>query len=341
VVGFRVQPWPKPGDWDRGGEVRGQRLRALAALPQFGDDPDATSRASVEFTSSSSLMLHTVCGRRRYASPSFYIHRRFMETRLGFGLFSEATWREHIDCILPHNPNRTRRELERALAFLQEDMDNDEWLEDQGGRFEALRFLVEWALKYRVDVIAALLDADMLHVGTNLLPRLDSDEDSLGFQSQSLMAIATRDVCSPAAVDLLIARGADPETFMYRGGDEPMFGPGGLARRDVTGDWEGRREDKAAIIRSLCRAGACAYLACEQYGGHPEPTIPRRGWKQEHAACWALHEEQVAQRAKDARVKIGNMIALVGIVSFWRRLAAAPGSAAAKKARLRFERAAA
>ena len=266
-----------------------------------------------------------------------------METRLDLDLFADESWREHMHIFCHDGYPRARETEDEAFARLKEAMDDTEW-DDPDEPFQAIRLLVEWALKYRIDGIAALLYADMLHVGRRLFPQVSSGSHSPGFRSRSLMAIAARDVCSPEAVDFLLSRGADPEAEMYEGGwPEPTSGPGSLAIRDVAGDWKGSSTDKAAIIRSLCLAGADAYLPYEKYhAAWCDCKLEYPGvWKRQMDACWALCEEQAAKRARDTRVKIGNMVALIGIVSFWRRLAAAPGSAAAKKARLRFERAAA
>ena len=353
---FRVQPWPTLNEWDhvRNTEVCDRKTDELEALPVFGNDPDALTRGHVEVPTEDGDS-QILSGYHRYDDPMFHLHRRVMETRLGFDLFADVSWRNHVRTFAFDEDERDEggegdegngganlegEEADGLFYDLRDEMDSGDWVRFMGQPFLDLRLLVEWALKHRVDGISALLDADMLHVGSHLFPRMRTGWNPRPVRSRSLMAIAAYDVCSPAAVDLLLSRGADPDACMCEEGAAPTFGPPALAWQDVAGEWEGEREDKAAIIRSLCRGGACVGAPHVMYGQTADPEMPRSGWEEEHAMCWALYQAQAAQRVRDTRIKVGNLIALVGIVSFWRRVAAAPGSRAAKRARVRFEEAA-
>ena len=48
--------------------------------------------------------------------------------------------------------------------------------------------------------------------------------------------------------------------------------------------------------------------------------------------CNQLFQEELERASRDARQRLETVVALVGIVSFWRRVAASPDSKAAKAA---------
>ena len=158
-----------------------------------------------------------------------------------------------------------------------------------------------------------------------------------GGEAESLLGIAAKKVCSPRAVRMLLDKGADPNTefahLTSNGGDLPTCGLGGLALNDIQGAWEGSFEDKMQILTMLTEAGGETFNAIQMYDG-------REAFKKELAVAHELFSKECDRRSLAARTRLENVVALAGIVSFWRRAAAEPDSRAAKQARLRFERAA-
>jgi hypothetical protein len=320
---FRVQPWP--ARW--GFETERELEKKLNALPPFGDDSDLDRRVPAEYDHEDMQEVQFTNPSDHFDRPFFGLHRLVMERKLGIDLWEEPSWRRLMRPYCEGDDDMDEDEEEDAFLNLKHDMDeNEEWgFEDE--RYPALRLLVTWAMEHRLDGIAALLDADMLHVGSRLFPWETAHSHSLGGKSRSLIAIAALDMCSPAAVDMLLSRGADPEAEMCPRGDDPTYGPGSLARCDRQGNWDGKDDDKMAILRSLCRAGADAYLPMEEY-----EYGDRRFYKEELQACRKLFCEQCDHREQDMRVRLGNVVAVLGIISFWRRVAYAPGSIAARAA---------
>lgn len=75
------------------------------------------------------------------------------------------------------------------------------------------------------------LDAGWLHVGDALFPPCEQEWHSSfeSGESESLLSMAAREICSSNAVSILLARGADPNRhlvhFSFNGAMNPTCGP--------------------------------------------------------------------------------------------------------------------
>ena len=200
------------------------------------------------------------------------------------------------------------------------------------------RLLVEWLMEHRLDGLELLLDEEMLHVGDQLFQphQEECHWGHVGGASQSLLAIASRDVCSPAAVRMLLSRGADPNGELwhlsFNEAYYPTSGPGALAYMDKLYVWDGPVDAKIEILTALGNAGGEMCRAYDAYNG--AIALPRcsRDFERELRACEALFDQELKRNAQRVRTRLENVVALNGIVSFWRRAAAAPGSKAARAA---------
>ena len=108
--------------------------------------------------------------------------------------------------------------------------------------------------------------------------------------------------------------------------DLPTCGPGALACLDVRGEWPAFPADKLAILTALANAGGEMCDAWSEYQSDKEAH------KAEFELCSKLFDAEIQRNQADARQRLETVVALVGIVSFWRRVAAAPDSKAAKAA---------
>ena len=182
-----------------------------------------------------------------------------------------------------------------------------------------------------LDCLAFLIRHGILHVGEDLFPPCTQEwkEDGDVGEAESLLSLAAKDACSPAAVRLLLDHGADPNGELvpcsFNGGYLPTCGPGALAGLDVRGEWSASPADKLAILTTLANAGGETLEACEEYRN-------ATGHEAARAVCNQLFQEELERASRDARQRLETVVALVGIVSFWRRVAAAPDSKAAKAA---------
>ena len=145
--------------------------------------------------------------------------------------------------------------------------------------------------------------------------------------SRTLLSLAAKDVCSPAAVRLLLDHGADPNGELaprsFNGGYSPTCGPGALV---CLGDeWTTNTDVKLAILTALADAGG---EMCDAYMYQSD----KAAHKAEYELCSKLFDAEIQRKQADARQRLETVVALVGIVSFWRRVAAAPDSKAAKAA---------
>ena len=265
----------------------------------------------------------------------FGVYIEYMETELDFDIFKEQSWRKILwggcegsgasdDCMSD--------EADEELEALKEEMiENDLWGFRYDGRdgLAALRMLITWLMEHRLDIIINLLDEGMLHVGNALFPACFQpwhDAFSSG-EAESLLSIAARDVCNPNAVRMLLGRGADPNCELvhlsFNGQYDPTCGPGGLACHDVRGYWRGSKENKLEVLTALAEAGG---EMCDAYDWYDRKSDK---FTAELQLCARLWSEEMARVQQKARVRFENVVALNGIVSFWRRLAALPGSKAA------------
>ena len=142
---------------------------------------------------------------------------------------------------------------------------------------------------------------------------------------------------------LLLEHGADPNGELvhlsFNGAYLSTCGPEGLAKLDVRCNWTNRFADKMEVITLLGNAGGEMCGAYSEYCNGKEHEHEEcyseycDGKEHEHeqecSVCSALFQEELGRKSRVARARFETVVALVGIISFWRRAAAAPGSAAA------------
>lgn len=259
--------------------------------------------------------------------------RRAGELPRTFDLFAQKSWRSEMwsSCHLPVNKNRLMNaQADEAFEDLKERM-CDDWMVGVD-TCAAVRAMVMWLMGHDLDGLMFLLRNGHLHVGNDLFPSCTQEWQSLeGGEAESLLSLAAKDACSPAAVRLLLDHGADPNCVMvpisHNGGYLPECGPGALACLDVRGEWMSNfTEKKLAILTALGNAGGEMCDAWSQYERHNDTH------KAEFDLCSKLFDDEIERTRANARQRLETVVALVGIVSFWRRVAAAPKSKAAKAA---------
>lgn len=198
-----------------------------------------------------------------------------------------------------------------------------------------VRAVVVWLMKHDLDGLMFLLHQGLLHVGNDLFLPCPRTTSAIG-KAESLLSLAAKDACSPAAVKMLLAYGANPNGKMTpRVSDSGMFqtcGPGGLACMDRTEKWCIGVNDKIEILTALAEAGGEMMNAVEEYLEAPDWTFRHAEHKAEYDVCDALWGAELARKTARGKQRFETVVALVGIISFWRRAAAAPDSKAAKAA---------
>jgi len=251
------------------------------------------------------------------------------------GLFNDVRWRRamwHYRAGSGTSDNFVSLEAVGDWLALRDDMrDNHEW----GLRpYEAERCLLEWLMEHHLASLTVLLDEGHVHLGNDLFEPCTMEWQSFsGGEPESLLAMAARHVCSPAAVRLLLARGADPNAELvhlsFNGAMLPTCGPGGLAWNDVRNHWLGAGAaadaTRAEILTALAEAGGEMFDAWDAYERH-------EGYEGERDLCDKLFNVETKRREGYLRQCLETIVAAVGIVSFWRRAAAAPDSKAGKAA---------
>ena len=265
-----------------------------------------------------------------------------IEANFGWALFDDESWLRRVWMFCHGSGSSddfTSDDATEELMELEDDMRlNDEWRLRHTASWAAERMLIEWLMEHDLDALKLLIDEGLLTVGNELFdPETLEWQSFSGGQSESLLAIAAKHLCLPKAVHMLLACGADPNAEMvhlsFNGGYVPTCGPGGLAWSDVRGYWHGYHNDrhyddvadKINILTALAEAGGEMFDAWNAYER-------RKDYEVQFAACdplWSAELARASQRIKD---QFETVVALVGIVSFWRRAAAAPDSKAAKAA---------
>jgi len=225
--------------------------------------------------------------------------------------------------------------------FMTEDAD-DEFLEleydmrlgDEWGIMDrphaAERELLEFLMEHDLKSLEILLDDGLVCGTSDIFEAHACEWQSFGGgEPESLLAMAAKHVGSPEAVRMLLARGADPNSELvhlsFNEWMQPTYGPGALACNDVGRHWCFDEVKKVAILTALGEAGGEMFHAYDAYCG-------RKGYEVESAACSALFRTEQERKSVEQPTKrrIETVVALVGIVSYWRRVAAAPDSKAAK-----------
>jgi hypothetical protein len=208
---------------------------------------------------------------------------------------------------------------------------NDEW--NLGHRPRAAeRELLEWLMEHDLSSLEILLDDGFVGIGDIFDPCTLEWQSFGGGEPESLLAMAAKHVCVPEAVCMLLARGADPNSGLvhlsFNGGYLPTCGPGGLAVNDVDRHWcDGPK--KLQILTALGEAGGEMLDAALAYHD-------RDDYAEELKVCDELYALERKRRETDVRQCLETIVAALGIVNFWRRVAAAPDSKAMKHAAKRF-----
>ena len=97
-------------------------------------------------------------------------------------------------------------------------------------------------MQHDLECLRFLIREGLLHVGGDLFPPCTQEwQHDSGSEAESLLSLAAKDACSPAAVRLLLDHGADPNGELvprsFNGRYLPTCGPGALACLDVRGEW--------------------------------------------------------------------------------------------------------
>ena len=261
-----------------------------------------------------------------------YITKR-TGVKCNFDLFAQESWRSQMwsSCHMPVDEHQLMNaQADAAFADLKEMM-CDEWVVEQDA-CAAVRQMVMWLMEHDLDGLRFLIREGPLHVGDDLFPPCTQEWQSCGVgEAESLLSLAANDVCSPAAVRLLLDHGADPNGELaprsFNGGYSPTCGPGALV---CLGDeWATNTDVKLAILTALADAGG---EMCDAYMYQSQYQSDKAAHKAEYELCSKLFDAEIQRKQADARQRLETVVALVGIVSFWRRVAAAPDSKAAKAA---------
>lgn len=255
----------------------------------------------------------------------------FLLTQLDFDLFAQESWREKM---WTRYNNGDLDDLMNSDADDAFDDIKDEMCAD--GTFgndtsDAVREMVRWLMTHDLANLKSLLKRGLLHVNLTFTS-YDQEFPRSGYAgAESLLALAASEVCSPAAVRLLLDHGADPNVeLVHRLGDVVVRGPGGLACQDVRRDWTNNATNKRAILTALANAGG---EMCDAYSEYVNCQHTNRPWIHDaFQLCSTLLSNEQRRNYSYIRHRFENVVALVGIVSFWRRAAAAPDSKAARAA---------
>ena len=326
VAQFRARPWPVVRGSERDLDAKRKAVRGYGPRPDIDHSDFANLLMRVErevdlqWLRTNSLLIKQGHGPLIGPVP------------LAFDLFAQESWRAQVchECHLPVDANQLMdAEADAAFAELKA-----RWCDDGTvGRdlCYGVRELIKWLMNADLDCLTFLIRQGILHVGEDLFPPCTQEwkEDGDVGEAESLLSLAAKDACSPAAVRLLLDHGADPNGELvprsFNGGYLPTCGPGALACLDVRGEWPAFPADKLAILTALASAGGETLEACEEYRN-------ATGHEAARAVCNQLFQEELERASRDARQRLETVVALVGIVSFWRRVAAAPDSKAAKAA---------
>ena len=259
-----------------------------------------------------------------------------------FSLFAQETWRLQVwrGCVLDlDEDDLCNAQADTAFMDLKGRMCNA-----TPRHCYAVREMVVWLMKHDLDALKFLLQQGQLHVGNHLFPQYKKTGSmSLG-EAESLLGIAIRDAHSPAAVVMLLEYGADPNgEFAPRTENPhnlPTCGTGALASLSVQGIIEGANsnapptypvilKDKLAIYTALANAGAKMCDSFTELKWRNEMPTTTKEEKAEFELCSKLFDVEIQREKAYARQRFETVVALVGIISFWRRCAALPDSKAA------------
>ena len=279
-----------------------------------------------------------------YVCPNFEQRSSLIEHVHSYDIWEDPLWREFISIYVPCKGNRPTDDEFAEFRGEMEDGDwDDEWHEFNHGEvsevsqeeYLALRLLYAFLLKHRVDMMETLIDLDYAHVGCQLFPRNRRFENGKNYKVYSLLGIALFESQNVDAVRMLLERGADP--------------------RDCHAHSDGSRFMHAPDVHD-CYDGAELVIWYDRFNGFEADGVANEmlvalfeyGADWVNASFWTDRADNTdeemksivssacaAQSARNLQ-RWHNVLAIVQLIAFWRRAAAAPDSKAALRAAKRF-----
>lgn len=212
----------------------------------------------------------------------------------------------------------------------------------------AIRILIKWMLHFNLECMDECLKANVLDVGCGLLPEWHCEQNWDEGCRTSLLGIAAIDCKSVNAVSFLLKKGADPSQVLNKHPCDVMgyqCGASAVAACELS-EWHAGKvsstyvsdeskptpDSAIEIIELLLKAG------CDDgYSGYSDYCCHKNRvhvWTPEHTRVYDKHHLRLV---KTARQKVENVVAITGIVSAWRRMAASPDSQGMQQAAKRFQ----
>ena len=258
---------------------------------------------------------------------------RVVDETIGKPLWQDSTWQE----MMKHSVDEDDDDEERFLYQIYACGSAEVLKRDE---YSSMRMILIWCMIHRVDALEALLDKHVVHPGRVLFPKLYGVEH----YRPNLLGMAAIDVQSADVVRMLIARGADARGVLNMGMCDIMgavCGAEAVAQIDARGAWQKKiwkagnvpsPSTAAEVMQALLEGGSewCGVYSAYTYSA-------RKSYPKDVSA---LTSAARARETAHIKQRFENVVAIVGIVSFWRRLAASPDGSAAQKAAKRFRAAA-
>lgn len=276
---------------------------------------------------------------KHYVEPSYKQRDLIMKSECGYDISEDPKWREFMS-IFVHSESGTPTDDE-WYSFECSLSDGEWWLDwssgdnPDGREYLDLRLLYTFLLKHQLGVMETLIDLDYAHVGCRLFPRNRGYDDGKNFKAYSLLGIALFEAQSVEAVRMLLKRGADPnDKHAYADGSSWLHAPEEETGAELVVWFERQRGtgvdgwDAVPMIEALFEFGADA-TAASAYAFGWRTGIPSD-------VLAAIYAAVDAQRARAVQ-RWHNVLAVVHLISFWRRVAAAPDSLAARAAVARLQ----
>ena len=310
------------------------------AVPQpfYGCETDPRERAS------SREMFDSY---KYYVEPDFKSRCRLIERVHSYDIWDDRRWRKHISIYVPCKGKRPTRSEVNDFRWTMEDgcystergtftYNTDEASEVSISEYVELRLLYEFLLKHRVDVMETLIDHDYAHTGAMLFPCNRVFQNGKNYKVYSLLGIALFESQNVDAVRMLLERGADPD--------------------DCHAHSHGSTCDRTSLMIHQCFHGGDLVIWYDRFNGFEEYGVANEmltalfeyGADPLYASFWTntvgntdQEKKSIVDAAFDsysARIlqRWHNVLAIVQLIAFWRRAAAAPDSKAALKAAKRF-----
>ena len=241
--------------------------------------------------------------------------------------------------------NLFSEEADELFGNLMDTMCDGVVIDSLGDETESVRLGVTWVMQYNLACLELLLESGHIPRGGDGFFRPSAFRDDINCMhpvSISLLGIASRDLCAPDAVRVILEHGADPNGVLNRRLDGGIqCGPAALASLDADGDWTLKKWTGRTFVHispAPTKKMEVLTLLVDAGGSIRNDASPTGDWydKKKHETQYkveqALHWKQAGRESHVALIRFENVVALNGIISFWRRAAAAPGSIAARNA---------